>query len=111
MSSAISAAQDHEKPFICTGSPNQLLIIADEAALISALDTKQILSWQDFEYVLSLVIENRILRLYQAHLDRMYQERWKEELDDLENLTEEGNKKKKKKRKQKKRNKKTEARS
>ena len=107
----MSVAQDHERPFICTGSPNQLLIIADEAALISALDTKQILSWQDFEYVLSLVIENRILRLYQAHLDRVYQERWKEELDDLENLTEEGNKKKKKKRKQKKRNKKTEARS
>ena len=51
------------------------------------------------------------MRLYQAHLDRVYQERWKEELDDLENLTEEGNKKKKKKRKQKKRNKKTEARS
>jgi hypothetical protein len=47
-----------------------MFVVTDENALICALDLKQILSWQDFEYVLCLVIENRILKLYQAHLER-----------------------------------------
>ena len=105
-----------ERPFVCTGDPNQLLLIADEATMMSALDPKQILSWPDFEYILCFIIENRLLRLYQAHLEKQYQQKWKE-MDYL--LNEEGNvensaktpsqaeKKKKKRRKQKKRNKKS----
>ena len=56
---------DEERPIMCTGgSQDQLVIVSDEAALISAIDQKQIVSWPDFEYVLCLVVENRILRLY-----------------------------------------------
>ena len=56
---------DEERPIMCTGgSQDQLVIVSDEAALISAIDQKQIASWPDFEYVLCLVVENRILRLY-----------------------------------------------
>ena len=67
-----------ERPFVCQGDPEQLLLIADESALITALDPKQILSWLDFEYALCLVIENRILRLYQANLEKQYQQNWNE---------------------------------
>ena len=58
------SSQDEDRPFSCNGDVDQMLLIADETALICALDAKQILSWPDFEYVLSLVIENRMLRLY-----------------------------------------------
>ena len=53
-------------------------MVSDEAALISALDTKQILSWSDFEYVLCLIIENRVLKLYLAYLEKIYKESWQE---------------------------------
>ena len=122
-----SSASADVRPFVCQGDPDQLLLIADETAMISALDQKQIQSWTDFEYVLCLIIENRILKLYQAHLEKKYQSKWKE-LDDFL-LSEEGkitnpsnsksstkqgvsttgtqkDKKKKMRRKQKKRNKK-----
>ena len=89
-----------------------MLVITDESALICALDPKQILSWQDFEYVLCLVIENRLLKLYQAHLERQYHLKWKE-LDNIileeeksEKIVTKYEKKKLKRKKQKKRNKK-----
>ena len=104
-----------ERPFILAGDPGQLVLIADEGAMMAAIDPKQILSWPDFEYILCLVIENRLLRLFQAHLEKQYQSSWKE-MDDLLNDDEDktskvptcssGDKKKKKRRKQKKRNKK-----
>ena len=50
--------------------------------MISAIDQKQILSWPDFEYVLCLIIENRVLKLYRAHQEKVYQLSWKE-IDDL----------------------------
>ncbi len=53
-------------------------MVSDEAALISALDTRQILSWSDFEYVLCLIIENRVLKLYLAYLEKIYKESWQE---------------------------------
>ena len=37
-------ANDSERPFFCSGD-KELLLIADESALISAIDHKQILSW------------------------------------------------------------------
>ena len=67
---ATNAVSADDRPFVCQGDPDQLLLIADESALMTALDSKQILSWPDFEYVLCLVIENRILRLYQANLEK-----------------------------------------
>ena len=45
-----------------------LAYVPDESLLIRALDPKCVTSWADFEYVLSLVVENRILKLYVAHL-------------------------------------------
>ena len=82
-------------------------MLADEAALISAIDTKQILSWPDFEYVLCLVIENRILRLYQANLERLYKLQWSELensllADDRENSEDQADSKNKKKKKRRK---------
>ena len=53
-------------------SANEVIIIPDEHLLISAVDPKQISSWTEFEYILSIIVENRLLRLYQAHLDRQY---------------------------------------
>ena len=89
-----------------------MLVVTDESALICALDPKQILSWQDFEYVLCLVIENRLLKLYQAHLERQYHLKWKEldniilEEEKAEKIATKDKNKKLKRKKQKKRNKK-----
>lgn len=59
-----SATGDEERPIVCAGTTDQLVIVSDESALISSIDQKQIVSWLDFEYVLCLVLENRILKLY-----------------------------------------------
>ena len=45
-------------------SANEVIIIPDEHQLISAVDPKQISSWTEFEYILSIIVENRLLRLY-----------------------------------------------
>jgi hypothetical protein len=42
--------------------------IEDESKLVKAIDPKQIKSWQDFEYLLSLIVENRILKVFVNHL-------------------------------------------
>lgn len=67
-----SSTTDEERPLFCAGTSDQLVIVSDESALISSIDQKQIISWLDFEYVLCLVLENRILKLYQAHLANVY---------------------------------------
>ena len=36
--------------------------------MIKSFDTKRIQSWNDFEYILSVIIENRILKVYVGHL-------------------------------------------
>lgn len=54
----------------CEGETGgELLLIPDESMLIKAIDQKQITSWTEFEFVLTVILENRLLRLYQAHLD------------------------------------------
>lgn len=50
---------------LCEGEiESELVLIPDEAMLIKAIDQKQITSWADFEYVLTVIVENRLLRLY-----------------------------------------------
>jgi hypothetical protein len=39
-----------------------------EQEFIRSIDHSKIESWQHFEYLLSFIIENRFLRIYQAHL-------------------------------------------
>ena len=106
-----------ERPLICPGNIDELVIVADETALICAIDPKQIVSWPDFEYVLCLVLENRILKLYQTHLAKVYQSSWLEVDQMLQTASAtlassenegslDNSKKKKKRRKQKKRGKK-----
>ena len=53
-----------ESPMLCEGDQGELALIPDEAMLIKAIDQKQITSWADFEYVLTVIVENRLLRLY-----------------------------------------------
>ena len=54
---------EHDSPMYCA-SAGELIIIPDEDLLIGAIDQKQITSWSEFEYILSIIIENRLLRLY-----------------------------------------------
>lgn len=80
----------------------QSVLVQDENTLICAIDQKQIGSWADFEMVLSIVIENRLLKLYQGHLAK----RFSQQIDEM--LLEDGNAsaaKKDKKQRKKKRNK------
>jgi hypothetical protein len=50
---------------LCEGDAGgELILIPDETMLIKAIDQKQITSWNEFEYVLTVIVENRLLRLY-----------------------------------------------
>ena len=40
---------------------------------MKAIDPKQIKSWQDFEFLLSLIVENRILKVFVGHLCKTQQ--------------------------------------
>lgn len=54
-----------DSPLFCEGDGGgELLLIPDEFMLIKAIDQKQITSWTEFEYVLTVIVENRLLRLY-----------------------------------------------
>ena len=58
-----------EQPFLI--ETGDLVHVPDESLLIRSIDSNNVNSWADFEYVLSLVLENRILKLYVAHLARL----------------------------------------
>lgn len=53
-------------PFL--SDSNETIYLNDEALLIKSFDLKRILSWSDFEYILSVIIENRILKVYVGYL-------------------------------------------
>ena len=38
-----------------------------ELSFIRAIEQQNIESWQHFEYLLSFILENRLLQIYQAH--------------------------------------------
>lgn len=92
------------------------LLITDEELLFKAIDSKLIANWEAFELVLSFIIENRLMQLYQTNLDNEYQRKWKKldqellsyseqtakEEQKMSNLKPKNKKKQKKGRKQKK---------
>jgi hypothetical protein len=53
-------------PFLSDSS--EIVYINDETLLIKSFDPKRIQSWNDFEYILSVIIENRILKVYLGNL-------------------------------------------
>ena len=55
-----------QTPFVKDCS--ETLYINDESILIKSFDSKKIVSWDDFEYILTILVENRILKVYVAHL-------------------------------------------
>jgi hypothetical protein len=44
---------------------------------VTSIDAQNIKSWEEFEYVLAVIIENRLLQVYQGHLDKEYQKKWR----------------------------------
>lgn len=44
---------------------------------MTSIDAQNIKSWEEFEYVLAVIIENRLLQVYQGHLDKEYQKKWR----------------------------------
>lgn len=40
------------------------MYVPDEFLLVKAIDAKNVADWDDFEYLLTMIIENRILKLY-----------------------------------------------
>mmetsp|Transcript_21068 Transcript_21068/g.32638 ORF Transcript_21068/g.32638 Transcript_21068/m.32638 type:complete len:99 (-) Transcript_21068:1057-1353(-) len=58
-----------------------------ENALIRAIDSEKIENWEQFEYVLSFILENRFLRIYQQFLQSQYKmQAFQEEDSDLTSL-------------------------
>ena len=55
-----------QTPFVKDSSDT--IYINDESILIKSFDSKKIVSWDDFEYILTILVENRILKVYVAHL-------------------------------------------
>ena len=43
---------------------NSLIFLEDEAKLIKAIDASSIETWVEFEFLLTVIIENRLLKLY-----------------------------------------------
>lgn len=41
-----------------------------ELSFIKAIDETKIQNWQHFEYLLSFILENRFLRIYDAYIKR-----------------------------------------
>jgi hypothetical protein len=46
-----------------------LIFVQDEAQFIKAIDATKIETWVEFEFLLTVLIENRLLKLYQADLE------------------------------------------
>ena len=55
-----------DAPFLVNG---KTVLLPDENLIIKAIDATKINTWEEFEIVLSIVVENRFMRLFQAHLD------------------------------------------
>jgi hypothetical protein len=45
----------------------ELAYLEDEQLLIKSIDSKAIETWDDFEVVLTLIVENRILKVFVTH--------------------------------------------
>lgn len=60
-------------------------MIPDENQFIKAIDATKVQNWIEFEFLLSVLIENRLLRLYQADLEANYMNKMAE-LDQEEDL-------------------------
>jgi hypothetical protein len=56
---------------------NERLFIGEEDLFVTSIDATQIKTWEEFEYILAVIIENRLLQVYQGHLDKEYQRKWK----------------------------------
>lgn len=52
-----------ESPFVQKGQ----VFIDDEQMFIKCIDAKAITTWEQFEFVLSVIVENRILKVFVAH--------------------------------------------
>lgn len=50
-----------------------LMYVPDEVLLIKGIDAKAVATWVDFEFVLTAIVENRILKIYVAHLQALNQ--------------------------------------
>jgi len=48
-----------------------LIYMPDETLFIRSFDAKAVVCWTDFEYVLTLILENRILKVYSTHLQEV----------------------------------------
>eukprot|EP00347_Sterkiella_histriomuscorum_P006376 403352996 len=64
------------------------LVIIEEEILFKSIQADQIKSWEDFEFMLGFIIENRLLQLYHSFLDSEYQRKWKKIDQDLTHMNE-----------------------
>jgi hypothetical protein len=62
---------------LSSGNENERLFIGEEDLFVTSIDASLIKTWEEFEYVLAVIIENRLLQVYQGHLDKEYQRKWK----------------------------------
>lgn len=61
-----------DEAFLFSMDTQEKLFIVEEDLLVKAIDSALIKTWPDFEYILSVIVENRLLQLYQSHLDKEY---------------------------------------
>jgi hypothetical protein len=54
-----------ETPFF--KESQESVYLEDELSFIKAIDAKSIKNWDDFEYILSVIVENRIIKVFVAH--------------------------------------------
>lgn len=62
----------------------------DEELLFKAIDESALKSWEDFELLLALIIENRFLQVYQSYLDSEFNRKWKTMDEEFDLLKDKG---------------------
>ncbi|TNV82591.1 hypothetical protein FGO68_gene6089 [Halteria grandinella] len=88
VSSGAFFSNDPQKAVFFTLDTEEKLFLLEEDLLIKSIDSSLIKNWDDFEYTLALIIENRLLQLYQSHfIDKEYQRKQKKLEQELLTVT------------------------
>ena len=69
--------ESNDDSFLVCPDTRDKLFILDEDLLFKAVNASDIKAWEEFEFLLGFIVENRLLQLYQSHLDNEHKSKWK----------------------------------
>jgi hypothetical protein len=75
--------ENNQDSFLVSLDTKDKLFILDEELLFKAINGSEIKNWEEFEFLLGFILENRLLQLYQSFLDSEHKSKWKKIDQDL----------------------------